>query len=212
MMTDLIEMTFHPDAVIVGNGDFPFHPVPLALLDNSRFTVCCDGAANHFLDSGRIPQRIVGDGDSLRAEYKERYADILRLNPDQETNDQTKAVRYLMSRGMRSVAIVAATGKREDHTLGNISLLMEYHQMGVEARIYTDYGVFIPLSGSHRFSCEPGCQVSVFGFGTEGMSSEGLAYPLYDFSKWWQGTLNEVLHSPFAIHCKGDYIIFMNYR
>lgn len=211
-MTDLIEMTFQPDAVIVGNGDFPYHPVPLALLDKARFTVCCDGAANQFLDSGRIPWRIVGDGDSLRAEYKERYAGILRLNPDQETNDQTKAVRYLLSKGMRSVAIVAATGKREDHTLGNISLLMDYHQLGIDVRMYTDYGVFIPLSGSHRFSCEPGLQVSVFGFGTEGMSSEGLVYPLYDFGKWWQGTLNEVKHSPFTIHCKGDYIIFINYR
>lgn len=35
------------------------------------------------------------------------------------------------------------TGKREDHTLGNISLLLYYLQEGIDVRAYTDYGVFI---------------------------------------------------------------------
>lgn len=211
MNNEIIDLSFSPEAVIVGNGDFPTHRIPLGLLERSLFTVCCDGAANSFLDSGRVPDRIVGDGDSLRPAYKEEYARILRLNPDQETNDQTKAVSYLRAKGMRSVAIIGATGKREDHTMGNISLLAEYGGMGMEARIYTDYGVFIPASGDCRFRCEPGCQVSVFSLGTEGMTSEGLVYPLYDFTRWWQGTLNEVAESPFTIRCKGDYIVFINY-
>ena len=61
-------------------------------------------------------------------------------NPDQETNDQTKAVNYLMEKGFRRIAIVGATGRREDHTLGNISLLMEYMRMGQKYVMYTDYG------------------------------------------------------------------------
>ena len=176
-----IRIDFSPEAVLIGNGDFPTHSLPLQLLNASPFTVCCDGAANHYLDSGRIPDRIVGDGDSLREEYKRKYASILHLNPDQE------------------------------HTLGNISLLIEYHRLGIEARIYTDYGVFIPASGTNRFQAQPGSQVSIFSFGTQSMRSEGLRYPLRDFTNWWQGTLNEVASSPFTIECEGDYLVFLKY-
>ena len=207
-----IRIDSSPEAVLIGNGDFPTHSLPLQLLNASPFTICCDGAANHYLDSGRIPDRIVGDGDSLREEYKRKYASILHLNPDQETNDQTKAIQYLTQKGIRSVAILGATGKREDHTLGNISLLIEYHRLDIEARIYTDYGVFIPASGTNRFQAQPGSQVSIFSFGTQSMRSEGLRYPLRDFTNWWQGTLNEVVSSPFTIECEGDYLVFLSYQ
>lgn len=211
-MTDrLIELDFSPEAVVVGNGDFPVHRRPLALLEGARFTVCCDGAANGLLDRGRVPDCIVGDGDSLRPDYRQRYASLLHLSADQETNDQTKAVHHLATLGMRSVAIVAATGKREDHTLGNISLLVDYRRQGMDVRIYTDYGAFVAVEGDCRFAARPGSQVSVFGFGTEGMESEGLAYPLRDFTNWWQGTLNQVVRSPFGIRCRGEYLVFLNY-
>ena len=85
---------FVPEAVVVGNGEFPVSALPLRILDTAPFTVCCDGAADRCLESGRVPDRIVGDGDSLSVENQKRYAGIIRYNPDQETNDQTKAVSY----------------------------------------------------------------------------------------------------------------------
>ena len=154
--------------------------------------------------SGHVPDRIVGDGDSLSVENQKRYASIIRYNPDQETNDQTKAVNYLMEKGFRRIAIVGATGRREDHTLGNISLLMEYIRMGAEVRMYTDYGFFVPMKGDCRFFCRKGVQVSIFAFGTQGLRGEGLAYPLRDFTNWWQGTLNEATGEEFVIRGEGE--------
>ena len=81
------------------------------------------------------PDIIIGDGDSLSETNRLKYADLIFHNPDQETNDQTKAVQYLLSKGKRKIAIVGATGKREDHTIGNVSLLMEYMRMGAESKI-----------------------------------------------------------------------------
>lgn len=210
-MKEMITIDSSPQAVVIGNGDFPMHRIPLSLIDGEAFKVCCDGAANCFLRSGRVPDRIVGDGDSLLEANKVKYASRVRFNPDQETNDQTKAVTYLKEKGIKSIAIVAATGKREDHTLGNISLLVEYLRMGLDVRMYTDYGVFIPVSGDCRCEVLPGSQVSIISFGTQGMTAEGLVYPLRDFQNWWQGTLNEVAYSPFSIHCEGEYILFLNY-
>lgn len=207
----LYKTSFCPEAVIVGNGDFPTHPVPLSFIDHAAFTVCCDGAANRFIDSGRTPDCIIGDGDSLSHTYKLRFADRFIHVADQDTNDQTKAVHYLLKKGIYSAVILGATGRREDHTIGNISLLIDYLDLGMEVRMYTDCGVFIPARDNGCFECQPGCQVSVFGFGTTGMKSTGLVYPLRDFNSWWQGTLNEAQQDCFHIECSGKYLVYLNY-
>lgn len=202
---------FYPEAAVLDAGDFPTAKTPSRIMLTSPRLVCCDGAAAEFVQRVGRPWRIVGDGDSLPSCFREQYKDILRLNPDQETNDQTKAVTYLHKKGYDKIAILGATGKREDHTLGNISLLIEYMKMGIEVRIYTDYGVFVPLEGDAEFSVEPHSQISVFSFGAYDMRSEGLRYPLRTFGALWQGTLNEAVSSKFRIFAKGFYLVFINY-
>lgn len=204
-------LKFRPEAVVVDAGEFPVSPIPLEILSSCERIVCCDGASNRYIASGRPFWRIVGDCDSLLPEYLMEYAPVIRRCADQETNDQTKAVNYLKSHGINVIAIVAATGLREDHTLGNISLLMDYLQAGVEARIYTDFGVFIPLRDRVEFEYPVGSQISIFNFGARGFHSEGLKYPIYDFTNWWQGTLNETILHKVRIEADGDFLIFVNY-
>lgn len=207
----MISYDFVPEAIIVGGGDFPSHSMPLNILHSTSMVVCCDGAADEYLAHGLTPWRIVGDGDSLSDVTKSKFHDIIRINPDQETNDQTKAVEYLATKGIRNIAIVAATGRREDHTLGNISLLIEYLRKGHNVRIYTDYGMIVACRGNQSFQCPKGTAVSIFSFGTEGMQSEGLAYPIRDFTSWWQGTLNKTISNSFSITCQGEYIVYIGY-
>lgn len=197
--------------VVVGNGDYPTHPIPLQILNNATFTVCCDGGANAYIAQGHLPDLIIGDGDSLSQENLRQYGHLLHRISEQETNDQTKAVTYLLGKGIHHIDIVAATGKREDHTLGNISLLIEYMRNGATVRMYTDYGVFIPCRETQSFSCQPGQQVSIFNFTARHLKGIGLAYPLRDFTSWWQGTLNECIASTFTIEAEGEYLIMLNY-
>ena len=207
----MINEHYIPQAVILANGEYPAHELPLRLLAEAQFVVCCDGAASEYISRGHTPDVIIGDGDSLLPEYKKRFSSIILQISDQETNDQTKAVHYLQSKGIRKIAIVGATGKREDHTLGNISLLVEYMRSGMEVRTLTDYGTFIPVSDTQSFASHPGQQVSIINFGAEGLKGEGLFYPLSDFSNWWQGTLNEATADEFTIHCTGEYLVFLAY-
>ena len=199
------------DAVILANGDYPTASLPLQILSEAPYVACCDGGANEYIAKGHLPNIIIGDGDSLCLNYREHYASLIYHNPDQETNDQTKAVQYLHALGMRRIAIVGATGKREDHTIGNISLLMEYMRMGCEVRSYTDYGIFIPCKDTCTFDCQPGQQVSIFNFTAKHLKSSGLAYPIYDFSTWWQGTLNQSTGNTFTIEAEGEYLVFIAY-
>ena len=61
-----VDWEFVPEAVVVGNGEFPVSALSLRMLDTASFTVCCDGAADRYLVSGRVPDRIVGDGGGRR--------------------------------------------------------------------------------------------------------------------------------------------------
>ena len=198
------------DAVILANGDYPSAPLPLQVLEKAPYVVCCDGGANEYLAKGYLPDVIIGDGDSLTEENRTQYASLIHHNPDQETNDQTKAVQFLVTQGKKRIAIVGATGKREDHTLGNISLLMEYMRMGVEVRMYTDHGVFVPCKDVSVWECRVGQQVSIFNFTARGFQSKGLAYSIYDFTSWWQGTLNRCTDTSFTIEAEGEYLVFLN--
>ncbi len=198
-----------PEAVIIGNGEFPSRPEIWSLIDGTPLKVCLDGAADRFVASGRTPDLIIGDGDSISPTLRARFADRFIAIPEQETNDQTKAVRHLKAQGITGVVITAATGQREDHTIGNVSLLIDYLHMGINARIITDHGTFIPASGSITLECTKGKQVSVFNFSATELSAEGLRYPLRGFTSWWQGTLNEATECRVSIQGNGDFLVYL---
>ena len=199
------------DAVVLAGGDYPTAEQPLAILHSAEYVACCDGAADRYISLGNTPDAIVGDGDSISIGNREKYAHILHIINEQESNDQTKAVRFLVTQGKRKIAIVGATGRREDHTIGNISLLIEYARAGIEVCSFTDYGVFVPCNGTTTHKCRKGQQLSIFCITAKELSAEGLLYPIYDFTNWWQGTLNECTGDTVTIHAQGEYLLFFNY-
>ena len=200
------------DMVILADGDFPSHPLPLETLRNVSRIIACDGAAKSLLAWGREPDWVVGDLDSLDLDFRQKLASRIIHVSEQETNDLTKAFTYCCNQGWDNIVILGATGKREDHTIGNISLLIEYLRMGADVWSYTDYGVFIPCRDTCTFQCSKGQKVSIFNFTACKMKSEGLAYPIYDFTSWWQGTLNHCVEESFTIEAKGEYLLYINYK
>lgn len=127
-------------ALILADGAFPTKNNHLELLRHAQNIVCCDGATAKLVDFGREPNAIVGDMDSLSVELKARFADRIHQTSEQETNDLTKAVEYCITQGIDEIAILGATGLREDHTLGNISLLADYAARLTSVCLLTDYG------------------------------------------------------------------------
>ena len=59
------------DAVILANGDYPLHQLPLQILHNAKYIVCCDGGADAYIEKGFVPDAIIGDGDSISSENRE---------------------------------------------------------------------------------------------------------------------------------------------
>ncbi|CAI3949577.1 Thiamine pyrophosphokinase (ThiN) (PDB:1IG0) [Commensalibacter communis] len=130
-------------AIILANGDFPRHPIPKLILQyHQDKLVCCDGAANNLLNHHLTAQVIIGDGDSLSLDNQIKYQDKFIKLSDQNTNDLTKAVLFCQSQSLQSLIILGATGKREDHTIANIALLVNYLSIIDDVTMITDFGVF----------------------------------------------------------------------
>ena len=207
----MIPLTCPYHTIVIANGSFPRHPVPLSFLREASRIICCDGAAETLLEYSFEPDYIVGDLDSLSQELQQRYNHCLYHDPDQITNDLTKAVRFCTARQWDEITIIGATGKREDHSLGNISLLADYAE-NAKVQLITDYGVFFPLLQSERFECFSGQQVSIFSLTSDTVFTfHGLKYPFagQTLSSWWQGTLNETTGAEFAIEMDhGKALVF----
>jgi len=200
--------------IILANGQYPAHDVPLQHLAEAGLIVCCDGATEKLVAHGLQPGAIVGDLDSLTDEIRNRFSDILYPDPDQETNDLTKSVKWCISRGIKEAIILGATCLREDHTLANISLLAEYYAC-MKVIMYTDSGVFEVCGSSQQIASYRGQQVSVFSIDPEmEISSKGLRYPLDSLrlGNWWRGTLNEAEGESFSLEFdRGFVIVFREY-
>ena len=202
---------------ILAAGEFPRSASVLRLLDEADMIICCDSAAVALVDSGREPSLIVGDLDSIPASLLERFADRLRKVDEQEDNDLTKAFYAAMEFAPSTIHILGATGRREDHTLGNISLLARYQQeAGPSCQIdmVSDWGVFMAASGEHTFASHPGQEVSIFAFdNTLRITAEGLDYPTDGvvFDSLWKATLNVAAGNSFTLSPTNNsyYLVYL---
>lgn len=196
--------------VILANGAFPKKGTAAwRLLAEAKRVVCCDGAADgyrrHF---GKWPAAIVGDFDSLRLSSRGvgLSTEVVRF-ADQNTNDLEKAIVFCAMRGWKRPVIVGATGKREDHTLGNVFRALDY---GCE--IVTDEGRFVPVCGRASFKVEKGTAVSIFAPNPKTrMTSKGLEWPLDDvkFKNLYCATLNRATGVSVTISATHPVSVFI---
>lgn len=208
---------------IIANGLFPSRPEVLDRIRRADWVVCCDGAWEKYRDwqlrTAAAPQRVsvVGDGDSLPPHWREQSAEAEHVHiAEQDDNDLTKAVRHVMQTegsAVKTVNILGATGLREDHTLGNISLLAYYTVLygGVQFRMESDFGTLLPMQGHARFESHAGQQVSLFSLTPQApVSVQGLRYPISRrcLEWWWEATLNESLGDHFEVD-GGRLIVYL---
>ena len=216
--------------VILANGAPPTHPVPLRLFREADRLIACDGAWRKALDLGRTPDAVVGDGDSLGEDGREALTQ--RGIPfigeeEQETNDLCKAFRHAVAMGAEgdAVVILGATGRREDHALGNIFHLLDFaaapreggsDRLPARVSMVTDFGTFEPvLPPGGTWTAAAGRSVSVFAPvpGTR-MTSEGLEWPLEGVAldALWRGTLNRTTGDTFTLRTTHPILLYLSHE
>ena len=186
---------------ILAAGDYPRKDYPRYLLKSADVLVCCDSALESALRYGLKVDVVVGDMDSIKPAILNKFDGIKVHESEQDYNDLTKAMRYVMEKypDIEEISILGATGKHEAHTIGNLSLLMTYEkwwrfwEKGITVQIVSDYCTAFAVGQSCKLEVGEGRKVSFFCCDpTLRIHTFGLQWPLdnVEFGAWWKATLN----------------------
>ncbi len=206
--------------VILASGTPPSHDIPLGMLRKADRVVACDSAWRTAVALGRTPDAVVGDGDSLGKDDRRVILLCgipLVLVDEQDTNDLCKAFDHALSAfpdaDAGDIAILGATGRREDHSIGNIFHLIDFAARARRVSIVTDNGAFEPvLPPGREWDTREGAPVSVFApIPGTAISSEGLEWPLdgVALDALWKGTLNRTTGRSFSLRVSKPAIVYL---
>lgn len=202
--------------VILANGAFPTHSVPVQILKNAEYLICCDGAVDQLQqNSNQIPDLIVGDFDSISMESKIKFSEKLVQINDQNQNDLVKAFDIAISKKPQKIIFIGTSGGREDHMLANFSYFFDFASQ-CEIEVYTDFGKINAVKDSKKITSFHGQQVSFFTENTNVIvNCENLKWPVNQksFDRLWQGSLNESTSDEINVQVSlGVCLVFQNYN
>lgn len=180
-------------AIVIADGDVPPRPVLDATWpgwdEGAGFIVAADGGAARAIDLGLRPDLVVGDLDSLAPEEVERLRregiEVEAWPVAKDASDAELALRAAVARDPVAVTILGALGgSRFDHALANLWLLALPEAAGREVALLDERTRVRLLTAPGRLdlSGRPGDLVTLLAFGgdADGVTTEGLAYPLRD--------------------------------
>ncbi|MEI6315920.1 MAG: thiamine diphosphokinase, partial [Syntrophus sp. (in: bacteria)] len=131
-----------------------------------------------------IPDLIIGDMDSLEEEllrhFEEKGVAVAPYPVRKDETDTQLALERALAMDPEEILIFGAMGRRLDHTMANLGLLMMGPEKGVPIKLVDeDCEVFV-MAGAATVSGKKGQTVSIFPWGGEarGITLEGFEYPL----------------------------------
>ncbi|MFD0979030.1 thiamine diphosphokinase [Tropicimonas aquimaris] len=136
--------------------------------------VAADGGAGFVLSTGRVPEAVIGDMDSLRPEARERLPrERLHAITEQDSTDFDKALRSVRAPLVLGVGFL---GRRIDHLLANFNVLV---RRATQPCVLVGKREVV-LAAPRRISLElaPGSRVSLFPMASCAGRSVGLHWPI----------------------------------
>jgi len=169
-------------ALIVLAGD-SYRPQDIELFaQEDVLIIAADGGANTLAEHGIAPHFVVGDFDSLREDVRTTLPpEILLRDPDQDTTDFDKALRFAIrvQRASR-IAALGVEGDEPDHMLAAISgalALSEWAEIRFILRKSIVHVVRGPVE--RFFPAFEGARVSLIPLvPTQVRQTEGLVWPI----------------------------------
>lgn len=156
----------------------------------ASLVIAADGGARKAADLGRVPDVVIGDGDSLapaeQAELRRLGAEVLLFPAEKDESDTELALREAIARGGDEIVVLGALhGRRFDHAIANVTLLALRELEGRDVRLVDD-DVTVRLVGRFdgpdeaTISGRPGDLVSLLPIdaSVDGIVTSGLRYRL----------------------------------
>lgn len=208
-------MTDQQKCVIICDGELPSKESITAELFDTGLLIAADGGALALENMDILPDIIIGDFDSYRPTGNEK-AEVIE-DPDQETNDLEKSLTYAERESADHIVVLGATGKRLDHTLKNLSVLLQFHSRFSHLVFKDRYSTMEIISSPFKRNFESGTSLSLFPLsGTvEEITTKGLKYPLTRGTLKngvQDGSSNQTVKKTVEIEFKkGDLLLLVNH-
>lgn len=151
------------------------------------YLICVDGGANYAALSSRMPDLVIGDLDSISPENLNRCDNagcvIERYPCEKDETDLELALLRAEERacllGEQDIWLYGATGKRIDHFLGNVALMLAYARKGYRIRVIDPEHELWIVQGREEIWGSPGQELSLISLSEKAVvTTEGLYYPL----------------------------------
>lgn len=123
--------------VIIGGADIHCYEKARGELSEHDFYIFCDSGLRHAEGLGVVPDLVVGDFDSYSK--PDGVADLIVLPREKDDSDTVFAAKEGLKRGFEEFLLLGAAGRRLDHTLCNVSILLMLEREGKKACLSDDY-------------------------------------------------------------------------
>ncbi len=152
------------------------------------FLICADGGANYAALTGRIPNLIIGDLDSITPEVLNQCENagcvIERFPCEKDETDLELALICAEEQAClvreRDIWLYGGTGKRIDHFMGNIALMLSYAKKGYRIRLVDPYHESWILQRQEVIRGSIGQELSLIALSEKAVvTTDGLYYPLH---------------------------------
>jgi thiamine pyrophosphokinase len=183
-------------ALIVADGDVDaarLRSLVVGIDEAERpLLIAADGGAAKAMASDLRPDVVVGDFDSLGAADQARLTELgverHEAPSDKDESDMELCLLTALEAGVSRISILGALGVvRPEHTIANLLLLADPRLDSIEVEILGHGSRLFRIGtaedpGAGAIEGQAGDFVSLFPLGeaTEGVSTEGLRFPLRD--------------------------------
>jgi thiamine pyrophosphokinase len=170
------------------------------------YIIAADGGVRHLLGIDVVPNRIMGDMDSIDIEHRrileKQHCPMATFPQEKDFTDGYLVLQEAVTAGYEEIEIWGALGGRADHSFANIMLLLAVEAMAKEGQAacktkaasiessvepsakapyvcLRDGGVWIFLARSGQIiKGQPGDRISLFALGeaVTGFHNQGLKY------------------------------------
>ena len=204
--------SFNDPVIVIANGSFPSHPIAKNYLNKSGTIICTDGAADKLIDSGKNPDIIIGDFDSTSIKGKDRTGKWIET-PDQNKTDLEKTFEWCIMNNIKKIVLLGSSGKREDHTIGNLFTLAKHHDE-IQCEIITNHAKIICVSGENYISADTNQNISIIAPELiENITLDGLQYNMRNdsLSPSARAISNKAISDKFYLESTGKVLVFLNH-
>lgn len=187
------------------------------------YVITADGGTAYAKSIGIMPDLLLGDFDTLKAEvleeYKNKGIELMRFPTKKDYTDTHLALKTALEKQPDDIVILGGIGTRMDHTLANIGLLTLALEQGVSAQIIDSNNRIRMIKDSLVLEKKDafGKYVSLIPYTEKvmGIDLEGFLYPLHGAELCIgisQGISNELVEEQGKISIKSGQLLIIESR